>query len=149
MPGYSKHRYTLKRVANVTFPTCIDRGASFEKAFLGFQEQIEQLEPKDAKSQVSPAGSAPPTQSSAPRPPLRATAGAPGCGKTYFLDELAAMRPEMVKLHCPESLWPRFDRANVLAVNITFNSDTPFNVIIETMETKGAELSIASRILYR
>jgi hypothetical protein len=52
MPGYSKHRCTLKRVANETFPTCIDRGASFEKAFLGFQEQIKQLEPRDAKSQV-------------------------------------------------------------------------------------------------
>ena len=149
MPGYSKHRYTLKRVANETFPTCIGRGASFEKAFLGFQEQIKQLEPRDAESQVSPAGSA--ARTGAPRPPLRATAGAPGCGKTYFLDELAAMRPEMVKTHCPKSLRPWFDRANVLAVNITFNGDTPFDAATETLETekRGAALLIASRILYR
>jgi propanediol dehydratase small subunit len=82
---------------------------------------------------------------------LRATAGAPGCGKTYFLDELAAMRPEMVKTHCPKSLRPWFDRANVLAVNITFNGDTPFDAATETLETekRGAALLIASRILYR
>ena len=148
MPGYSKHRYSQKRMAHVTFSCCIDRAAAFKKTFWGFREQIASLQ---AYEEVKDGVGAVPTRvgSRAPRPSLRATAGAPGCGKTYFLDELAAMCPHVVGEHCPETLRPWFDRANVLAVNITFNGDTPFNFDIEKMKTKGAVLSIASRILYR
>jgi len=93
----------------------VARDRAFESAFKGWGEQLNQLKEKTDKRKL------------AQRPPLNATIGAPGSGKTRFLDEVAqldqlarfAQKPEL----CEPGNAKYFQSGNVLVINITFNGD--------------------------
>lgn len=81
----------------------------------------------------------------ATRPSLMATNGAPGSGKSFLLDELAAFRPEDVTRFASEKRRSYFRKSNVLALNVTFNSDL---TIIDEFDT-SIQWSLSIRVLFQ
>jgi hypothetical protein len=75
--------------------------------------------------------------------------GAPGSGKSYFLDQLRLlMDPTQcasMMRHCPASLRQWFDEGNVLSINISFNGDTGFDRAESLMDIEQA---FVLRVLY-
>jgi hypothetical protein len=114
----------------------VARDRAFESAFKGWGEQLKQLKEKTDKRKL------------AQRPPLNATIGAPGSGKTRFLDEVAqldqlarfAQNPEL----CDLGNAKYFQSGNVLVINITFNGDMGK----VHNESKHVEM-LTSRLLFR
>jgi hypothetical protein len=111
------------------------RDESFRAAYLMFDEHI-----RDAQKLVDK--SIPPNSI---RPKLMATSGAPGSGKSFLLDELSAFHPADVDKFALPASRAYFDASNLLALNVTFNSDTPFNEIFD----KSAQQSLSLRILFQ
>ena len=141
-PKYATHRFTQYRMAENPF-SLVARDRAFESAFKGWGEQLKQLKEKTDKRKL------------AQRPPLNATIGAPGSGKTRFLDEVAqldqlarfALNPEL----CDLGNAKYFQSGNVLVINITFNGDMG-KVHNESKhvdkESKHVEM-LTSRLLFR
>jgi hypothetical protein len=138
LPGFD--HYTFKESATLAkqaFDTCFAREATFDAFFAAFHEHVKSWQPKLAGESVPL------------RPKLQATMGAPGSGKSYFLDQLRRlMDPKKcvsMMQHCPTSLRHWFDEGNVLSINISFNGDTGFDRDESLMDIEQA---FVLRVLY-
>jgi hypothetical protein len=139
LPGFATHRFSGSApLARHTFDTCFAREAAFQAFFSAFHQQVEDLRP------ILAGGSA------ALRPSLKATMGAPGSGKSYFLDQLTNfMKPgwfASVASDCPEPSRTIFDHGNVLSINITFYGSMGFDHDMEA--PGGMTRALVLRILY-
>jgi hypothetical protein len=124
-------------LAKKAFDTCFAREATFDAFFAAFHEHAVSLQPLLAGERVPL------------RPKLQATMGAPGSGKSYFLDQLRLlMDPNKcvsMMQHCPASLRHWFDEGNVLSINISFNGDTGFDRAESLVDIEHA---FVLRVLY-
>ena len=114
----------------------VARCDAFASAFKGWVEQLQQLRKQDRTGAMDA------------RPPLNASTGAPGSGKTRFLDELTnsahlARLAQDLSI-CPADFASWFRTGNVLVVNITFNGDMGKDKDEENMTQM-----VTSRLLYR
>ena len=131
LPGFDAHVFTRVRLALHALGTRFARDESFRTAYTLFDEHI-----RDAQTRISNRGV---------RPSLIATSGAPGSGKSFLLDELAEFRPEDVSAFASPESRSFFHASNVLALNVTFNSDTSIDARFDT----SAEQSWSLRILFQ
>ncbi len=131
LPGFDAHVFTRGLLAGHKLGDRFARDESFRAAYLMFDEHI-----RDAQT---------PPSDGAFRPTLMATSGAPGSGKSFLLDELSAFRPADVDNFARPEIRAYFDASNVLALNVTFNSDTPISANFDTT----AEQSLSLRILFQ
>ena len=128
-PEFATHQYKnpTRKVAAVYFDNFLARADSFRAMSEGFVIQLDHLLD---------------TRNSGGRPCLNATSGAPGCGKTRFLDELVS--PESYRQYLPEKYQKLFSADNVLTLNITFNSRMPR----QSSESSYRDM-MTSRLLFR
>ena len=131
LPDFDSHRYTRGLLAGHNLGARFAREESFEAAYKLFDVHIG-----DAQTRIA---------GGAVRPTLMATCGSPGSGKSFLLDELAAFLPADVDMFALPASRAYFDASNVLALNVTFNSDTPISANFDT----SAEQSLSLRILFQ
>ena len=131
LPDFDSHRYTRGLLAGRNLGARFARDKSFEAAYELFDVHIRNAQTRIAGGAV--------------RPTLMATSGAPGSGKSFLLDELAAFHPVDVDKFALPASRAYFDASNVLALNVTFNSDTRINANFDT----SAEQSLSLRILFQ
>jgi hypothetical protein len=131
LPGFDAHVYTRQLLAGTVLGTRFARDESFRTAYTLFDEHIRDAQTRMANCVV--------------RPRLMATNGAPGSGKSFLLDELAAFRPKDVNAFASLKSRSFFHASNVLALNVTFNSDTSFNSNFDT----SAQQSLSLRVLFQ
>ncbi len=130
LSGFAAHVYTPERLASHALGSRFSRDESFRAAYKMFDDHIRDGQTRIANCVV--------------RPPLMATCGSPGSGKSFLLDELSAFRPADVDNFARPEIRAYFDASNVLALNVTFFSDTPNNARFDT----SAEQSLSLRILF-
>ena len=135
LPGFDAHVFTRGLLAGRKLGARFARNESFRATYSMFNDNI-----RDAQKLVDK--SIPPHSI---RPKLMATSGAPGSGKSFLLDELAAFLPADVDMFALPASRAYFDASNVLALNVTFNSDTPISANFDT----SAEQSLSLRILFQ
>jgi hypothetical protein len=121
------------RFANRTFPHRLDREKALNTCFEHFDSLLASYEDRDSKSIVVPASS---------RFPIIATIAAPGGGKSYFLDEVGAVREEDVDKFC-KSKWAQSLKSS-LVIKISFNG---FSNLAGVEDCDS--LALCTRILYR
>ncbi len=131
LPGFDKHTFTRERLAAQALGDRFARDDSFREAYRLFEEHIDHGEKKLLRKVI--------------RPSLMSTMGAPGSGKSFLLDELAEFHPKDVTEFASVERREYFHESNVLALNVTFNSDTPFTASLES----SAEQSLCLRILFQ
>ena len=123
----------VELVAYKPFP-CLSRATAFADVFQYFGERATRLaETEDRLTRDAKAS------------PIVALQGAPGCGKSFFLDELAKLQPSDIKVYAPaESLISEIISSSV-AIPITYNTASPENPEADVSLERG----LALRILYR
>jgi hypothetical protein len=131
LPDFDSHRYTRGLLARRNLGARFARDKSFEAAYKLFDVHI-----RDAQTRIA---------GGAVRPTLMATNGAPGSGKSFLLDELSAFHSADLDNFARPEIRAYFDASNVLALNVTFNSDTRINANFDT----SAEQSLSLRILFQ
>jgi hypothetical protein len=131
LSGFDKHTFTRERLAAQALGDRFARDDSFREAYRLFEEHIDDGEKKLLRKAI--------------RPSLMSTMGAPGSGKSFLLDELAEFHPKDVTEFASVERREHFHESNVLALNVTFNSDTPFTASFES----SAEQSLSVRILFQ
>jgi hypothetical protein len=131
LSGFESHRYTRGLLAATALGgRRFARKDSFKAAYKLFDQHIGNAQTRIAGSVV--------------RPPLMATCGSPGSGKSFLLDELSAFHPADVNTFALPASRAYFDSSNVLALNVTFNSDTANDARFDT----SAQQSLSLRILF-
>jgi hypothetical protein len=120
LPGFGQYRFEQSpQLAKHAFNACFAREATFDAFFAAFNQYAQSLQPRLA-GETAPL-----------RSMLQATMGAPGSGKSYFLDQLSRLMHPMqcasMMQHCPAASRHWLDPGNVLSINISFHSETVFS----------------------
>jgi hypothetical protein len=129
LPQFSSFQYRVPSLAHRVFPHRLDRDDSMKRCYQNF----------DAILDIKPGS----PQTTASRVPFVAITAAPGCGKSFFLDELGALRREDIDRFCVSEEWrPSFHSA--LALKVSFNG---WSSQAKYSDDRG-ELAICARLLY-
>ncbi len=131
LPGFDKHTFTRERLAAQKLGNRFARDDSFLETYRLFEDHIASGERALLGKVI--------------RPSLMSTMGAPGSGKSFLLDELAEFNPADVEKFATVERRELFHESNVLALNVTFNSNTPF----KEDSNMTAERNLCVRILFQ
>jgi hypothetical protein len=93
------------RFAEATFPRRLDRDEAMKAIYTHFADVIQSH------------------ATHAPRKPIISVSAAPGCGKTYFLDEVGALRDDDIDRFCQSDILRTAFRS-ALAISVSYNSRT-------------------------
>jgi hypothetical protein len=125
-------RQDALRFAKETFPHRLDRDHAMKACYAQFDELLKSYEERNS----------PPF--TAARIPIIGVSAAPGSGKTFFLDEVGALRPADVDRFCKSEKWrPAFKSA--LVIKVSFNS---ISGIVDPKSDRN-NLGLCTRVLYR
>jgi len=78
--------------------------------------------------------------------PLAAIHSAPGGGKSFFLDELAKLKPEDLNKLCKDEEMRKILQHSTIAVTVTYNSGTTFT---DYIDKEYPTAGLALRVLFR
>lgn len=123
LEGYETYKYELNRLAAITFSRRLGRETTFE---MTYKLCINQL----ATPQKL-------------RHPLVAIVGAPGCGKTFLLDEICSLRESDINQFCDSHYRPLFSSALAITVSYYGETDTKLSGPQDT-----GTIGLVARILY-
>ena len=113
--------------ATTTFPRRLGREDSFRCIFKYFYERLS--------SSLSGSNH---------RAPLFVVSGAPGCGKSYFLDELGARRAEDIAEYGPPELQPLL--LGAVTIKLSFNG---WSSVVDFCDSgDSARLGLCARVLF-